>query len=904
MNPLSATPDPHNDILRTKLLPPRLHSNTILREALLARLDANPTRKVTFIVAPAGFGKTTLVNQWLRGNDPPRAVAWVALDEDDSDAERFWRYVIAAYQTLNPAIGQAAGARLDAPLPMPFAPPPIQSAVALLLNDLAAHLHPSVLVLDDYHAVTDETIHSTLTFLLEQLPDPCHVVVIARHAPPLSLARLRAHGDLTDLHADLLRFSLPETEQFLAQTMSVPIEQEIVRRLWERTEGWAVGLRLATLAWQSSTNPAAMTDWLEQFSGSQTEVVEYLVGDVLQKQPPDVQQFLLQTSLLETLNGSLCDTVTGRNDSAILLNALAGRNFFLHPLEGDAGWYRYHALFAEAMRHEAARRWDDAGLYPFFHRASHWYEEQGMQEEAIESALDAGEWNRAVALIEPLVEGQHLNDPNDPHRIRAWLEQLPDGLLQQRPLLCFSFAIVLLRTLGPRHPDALKRGTAFVQYAEAGWRREGNHARLGEVYAVQMLHAMWSGDMEGASRWAKESIARLPVTDTVWRGLCLGFVGRSELRAGKLHDARRTLMEAKAGSEAINNNYATRAHMMMLAAVSLAQGELTFAEALYRQALPSAESDGDLSDQAPAHLGFARLAYERNEMPLAHRDAEIALATATQIHAFQWHVSAELLLAQIELVQQQHNTARERFARLLVQLSPQRNAELYREILAAQAMFNLRTGDLDAVRHWAETVHEVEAPLTHSAFEHETLLMVRLRLAEGDVDTALRLMEGMAARADTDGRIRTALEIRLLTALAHFALSERDAATLLMRDLLQRTHSMGVHRFFLDEGTPCAELIRATVPLLTEGSARSYAQALLQEFVVAHHETGNTPLLSPQEQRVLEWLAAGQSYQEIAQSQIVSVNTIKTQLRHIYRKLGATSRQEALEIARQLHLLP
>lgn len=892
----------NSDILRTKLLPPRLHSTSIMREALLARLEADAERKVTLVVAPAGFGKTTLVNQWLRGKSGG-AVAWLSLEADDNEAERFWRYMIAACQTIRSDIGQVALARLEAPLPMPFAPPPLQAVSMLLLNDLATVAPPAFLVIDDYHLITDESIHATLAPFLERLPDSCHVVLIARHAPPLALARLRAHGDLTELHADALRFSLAETDRFLAQTLPFSLEKEAVTRLWERTEGWAVGLRLATLALRNAT-PTAITHVLETFSGTQPAVVEYLVGDVLQAQPADMQDFLLQTALLETFTAPLCDAVTGRNDSGAVLAGLVQRNFFLHPLEGGPWWYRYHALFAEAMRHEAERRFGLEELQGYFRRAGGWYEAHGMRAEAIETTLATADWNHAVELLEPFVEGQHLTDPHDPHLIRRWLEQLPQALLHQRPLLCFSYAIVMIRTISPRTPEVMARLEQLGQHAEAGWRREGNHARLGEVYAARMLLSMWSRDMEGATRWAIEAVARLPREDTTWRGLCLGFVGRSELRAGKLHAARRTLLEAKAGSEALNNNYATRAHTLMLASICLDQGELSHAHEWYRQALPSAEADGDLSDQSPAHLGLARLAYERNDLSFATAEAETALATANQINAESWYVGAELLLAQIEQAQNQSHAAQQRLVALLTRLSPPRSPALYRQVLGIQARFRLAWGDLEAVREWAATVHEVEAPLTQQAQEEETLLVVRLRLAENDPQGALRLLDGMAERAHADGRILTALEVKLLTALAYFAQEKRDAATTLLGDILTITHRMGLRRFFLEEGDLCAALLRATLPTLNTPVIRAYAQSLLQDFVVAQHETGMVPLLSLQEQRVLELLATGLSYQEIAQTLIVSVNTIKTQLRHIYRKLGVTSRQEAIDLAKQLELLP
>ena len=418
-------------VLATKLYVPPPPPKEVPRPRLIERLNAGLQRKLTLIAAPAGFGKTALVSAWLATCRQP--VAWLALDQADHDYTRFLTYLIAALQTISPHIGQGALDALQSPQP-----PPTEWIMTTLLNDVASSADHFIVVLDDYHVVDARPVDAAISFLVEHLPPQMHLVITTREDPDLPLARLRAQGQLTELRAADLRFTLSETATFLNQGMGFSLSAEDVAALEARTEGWIAGLQLAALSMQGQHDIPA---FIRGFAGDQRYVLDYLVEEVLQRQPAPVRSFLLQTAILDRLNGALCDAVTLQAQGAARLEALQRGNFFVVPLDDKRQWYRYHHLFAQVLyAHLLAEQPDQV---PALHRrASEWYEQQGSAAEAIRHALAVGDFKRAANLIEPAVP--ELRRDRQEAALLGWLQSLPGELVRSRPVLNVGYAWALL----------------------------------------------------------------------------------------------------------------------------------------------------------------------------------------------------------------------------------------------------------------------------------------------------------------------------------------------------------------------------------------------------------------------------------------------------------------------------
>lgn len=902
-----------NDLLQTKLAPPAPRTALIARDELFARLDAGREGKLTLLSAPAGYGKTTLVAQWLAERDV--ASAWVALDWRDNDPARFWRYIVGACQSYGSTIGNATLTTLNG-----GRPPSFEALLTALINDLAALPERAVLVLEDYHLITTPQIHEGIAFLLEHLPTMLHVIVITRSDPPLPLARLRAVGDLVELRASDLRFSESEAARFLQQALPFAVVSDEIRYLQQRTEGWPAGMRLASLALSARSAARDRSDLLEAFTGSHRHILAYLVADVLQTQPEHIQDFLLLTSGLRRLHASLCDAMTERSDSASVLNMLEQANLFLTPLDDQQQWYRYHALFAEAMQQEARQRLGSERLTTVMRTASVWYDAHGLHSEAVEAALGAHEWERAAVLIERIIARSHM--PQEIYTLRRWLETLPSSELHAHAALCFTYATTLLFTEDRRDPAILSRIGEPLQLAETLWRGEDNQERLGEALALRSMVAWWQGDSAHAFAAARRALALIPDSNTIWRGTCLLNVAVEELYAGNLSAAQRALNDARERSAAVGNRYAVRAAISGLGEVCVQRGSLHEADRLFAQVL--AEAQDDPVDRGYGLITRAALAYEWNDMQAAQAGVDEAFAVGQQCapRIGQHYVEAAifgpatLLQARILHARGEKAQAQEALHSLFAQARLPASDVLYRELRALQARLALAVGNLDAVQTWTMSVAQRSDELPLAQQEREALLVARLLLAQGDANAALRALERWLALARDQGRIRSELMILVLVALARTALGEHSQAQQLLQNVLGRAQPEGYRRLFLDEGAPLAALLVATLPQLS-GATRLYAENLRSEFEIhlvraisstnAQEPNALAALslvepLSPQEQRVLRLLAAGLSNPEIAQELVVSVNTVKTQVQSIFRKLDVSSRKQAAAVAQALGL--
>jgi LuxR family transcriptional regulator, maltose regulon positive regulatory protein len=876
-------------ILTTKLYTPPPRSNAILRPRLSQRLDKGLSGRLTLISAPAGFGKTTLVSQWASTSQ--RQIAWLLLDEGDSDPARFLTYFIAALQTLAPATGQWMLAALQTPQP-----PSPAAMLTSLVNDIAAMSDPFILVLDDYHLVEATAVDDALTFLLEHLPPQMHLVIAAREDPNLPLARLRARGQLSELRAADLRFTLAEATDFLNQVMGLSLNTNEIIALEKRTEGWIAGLQLAALALQGQTaasNELDVAQFIHSFSGSHRFVLDYLVEEVWRQQSEGIQTFLLSTAVLERMCAELCDAVV--QDAAIsgaeTLAYLEQANLFVVPLDHERRWYRYHHLFADLLRQRLSQL-GQAHTAELHRRASGWYEGQTLDLEAFQHAAAAGDIERAERLLAG--RGMPLLFQGAARPVLRWLESLPTAVLDAHPYLWVTYANALLflsQIVGVE--EKLQAAEAAVAEATlAGIDELDDKTRdlIGYIATTRATIAVTQHQVEAIMTQSRRALAYLHPHNLPMRTATTWTLGYAHQLQGDRTAAGRAYTEAIAISQEIGHFIIHLMATLGLGGIQEVENQLHLAAETYRQALQLA-GDPPLPVACDAYLGLARLAYEWNDLPTAQRHGTESVRLARQIERTNRFVIGQLFMARLRLAQGGVAEAVALVAQA-EQLARQYFEQQLPAVTAVQAQLLLHQGNLAAAAKLAQTY---DIPLTQA----------RVRLAEGDATAALAVLEPWLRQVEALGWQDERLRALLLQALAYQAQGEGETAVQLLRDALTLAQPGGFIRAFVDEGEAMAQLL---LRLKNEGGGlNEYVRQLLAAF---DHERSATPAsqplldpLSEREVEVLRLIAQGFSNREIGERLFLALNTVKGHNRRIFDKLAVQRRTEAVARARELGLL-
>ncbi len=898
-------------LLSTKFHIPSVRSSLVRRDRLIGQLNQGVGCKLILLSAPAGFGKTTLLSEWLHQDRIP--VSWLSLDEGDNDPARFWTYFVAALQRAHCKIGEATLAMLRS-----TEPSQIEAFLIPLINEIAQIPEDLVLVLDDYHIIIARPIHEALIFLLEHLPPQLHLVIASRVDPPLPLARLRARSQLTELRAADLRFTNSEAATFLNQVMKLPLLVEQVEAIQARTEGWIAGLQLAASSARDAGNISTL---IESLKGNQRYILDYLVEEVLERQPQILRHFLLRTSILGRMCGPLCEAVVGAEravNGVETLEQLEYRNLFVVPLDQERHWYRYHHLFRELLHH-FLNRTEPEQIPEYHRRAAQWYEHHELVTEAIEHAVAGREFHWAADLIEQ--EVQTTNPRLEPSMLLASLEALPQELVQTRPWLSLSYAWALFSASQfEAAVIAVQNVVRLLKQQEQDSSSANNKMLWGLVAAFKGMQARDRGEAAESSTLMEQALQLLPQNDSWLRATIVLNLGVTYFCADNFEPAEGVLSEATRIGRAQGFADPAIAGLYLQAQFQALRGRIDRATALCQQGVQLAQERGWLATYAGVlvQVAMGELLREQNQLEAAAQHLTESIERGIQAR------QPGVMMGYITLARVRQAQGDFQGAWQAIRAAEHCQLWLWPTILsveACKARFHLVQGALEAALAWAEASGlAVEDELRYSFTDRNPqgselgyLTLARVLIACGRsadasapyLDNALRLLIRLQIFAQTGQRNARVMEVLLMQALVWQARSEMEQALRLLEQALDIPRTGAFVRLFVDEGQPMAKLLRHAA---VRGIHPQFASRLLAAFSPDEEETFTTvqPLIEPlsnRELEILRYLATGLSNQAIADQLFVSLAAVKWHARNIYGKLNANNRTQAVARARELGIL-
>jgi LuxR family maltose regulon positive regulatory protein len=878
--------------VQTKLVVPRVRRALVERPRLASAFESAGDASLVLVSAPAGFGKTTLLASTVR--DAGRPVAWVSLDERDDDPSRFWTCVLRALDGAAPGCATAALAQLES------GQVGLEDVLTTLVNELSVQADDVTLVLDDYHLAETHEVGAGVSFLLAHQPPQLHVVISTRADPALPLPRLRVRGELVEIRASDLRFTSDEAGSYLNTVHDLGLSARDVDALEARTEGWVAALQLAALSLRGREDTAS---FIASFAGDDRYVVDYLVDEVLDRQPPEARRFLLETSILDRLSGSLCDAVTGGHDGRATLQALERRNLLLVALDDQRAWYRYHHLFADMLQARllAERPADVAGLHE---RASRWFEDAGDVEAAVRHAFAAQDVERAADLVERVATT--LRRDRAEATLAGWVEQLPPALLARRPVLASGYIGALM---AGNHFEGVAERLDALEVVLSGppdtleVRDRAEWERLPALLATHRAGlALVAGDLDATIAHAEAALARAAPGDELTVASASALKGLASWSSGDLASARLAYSSATDGLVAAGHVSDALGCTVTLADLDLQRGDLDGAERAVQHALALADrgrGDGGppLRGTADMWTALAVIEWQRGHPDAAedllHRSADLGDAAGLPQQPYRWRVA----MAQLREARGDVRSA----DALLLEAERLYNTDFspaVRPVPATRARLHIRSGDLAAARRWARDAGVTPTDEPTYLREHEHVTLARLLLAERDVATAGVLLRRLHEAAAAGGREAVVLETLVLQALALDLAGRVEQAVALVRQAVALARPRGWVRPFLDEGPRLRELLRLA-------AAGDPGPAFAVEAVTAPQPPAAAPLVAPLSSReldVLRLLASDLDGPAIARHLHVSLATVRTHTQHVYAKLGVNSRRAAVRRGHQLNL--
>ncbi|MCB9451591.1 MAG: tetratricopeptide repeat protein [Anaerolineaceae bacterium] len=868
-----------NQLITTKLDIPQGHHDLIARPHLSQRIYQGFGSTLTLITAPAGWGKTTLLSQWSLENR--ETTAWVTLDANDNDAHQFWRYVLTAIQTSEAHIGKTAAGFLPT-----LATSPAEPLITALINEIAQYDTVFHLILDNYHCIESSAIHQSVTFLLEHAPENFHLVIASRTRPPLSLARIRASGKLTELRMADLRFSFEETQHFFQGDAR---QGDDIRQVHEHAEGWITGIRLVALALPEQR-------YAHPFGSSHRFVMEYLREEVFAPLHPALQNFMVRTAVLEHLTAPVCATVSGAEASHTMLDLLESLNLVMVVQEGNPPAYRYHRMLREFLLTRLHQQRDVA--IQSHRQAAEWYASIREYRAAVEHALAAEAYEYAVELIVAQAENMWVTGAIT--TLHDWLNALPQQVFQINPMLCLLRAWALFFTA-----NDLQLAHDLLNQAESLLTEAANPGR-GILAAVRAAYALREEHLQRAITLSNEALSLLPDDMRAWRSTTLLGLGVAHVEQGDMDSAGEYLTDAVILAEASGNAFTAIIAIYNQGRVLIHQGHLQQAAQTFQQALQRAEqSQISFPIAGTAHIGLGFLLYEWSDLEAAAEHLHAGIDQCQALGNLEAPIRGYIHLACIKLAQQDidgaitMNTHAEQLAQ---RANLKRMAE---RIITYRARLWLLHGNVETAFHWMQKSGLTLADEPDFLRETDYLTLAHIAMLRGEAKQALPLLATLRAKAERTGRTYAVIQAGALEALAWQVQDDTEQALDRLERVLTLAEVGGFIRLFVDMGKPMATLLRHAA---SRGILPGYVGKLLGAFGgMSSHPDGDTqPLIDPLSEReleVLQLIMNGLSNQEIAGELVVAMSTVKTHVKKIYRKLNVSNRTQATTRARELSLL-